>query len=368
MKQILNIILPIMFISCGMNECMELTYTKVIDAKFETNSTNVIKLSDVVDSIQYIEIEASQVPIGDIKNIRYCNNLYYLHDVSTHSVHIVDPYGKIVNSFCRKGRAYNEYISMHQMDVHPLSGEIHIYDMISHCILVYNTTGDFLRRVDIGKDVARDFAVLDNGDYLFYTPDYIQERHRGVWQTNYKGEFKRQVIDIDENYKYGILYPKYFHHIGEGVVGLMGGEDYDRVYHITVDSLFVPYKFNVDITIPKDVRENEITDVPKLIGRAYTKLDYCESADWMIATISNFEKQIMTYYDKHKEQSYLVSNADNIQEDVEVYGKFEFCHNDRFMKILDPAVVLEYEYISKRFPKITEDSNPIIIVSHTKTN
>lgn len=368
MKKILNIIIPIILLSCEMHEHLENPCTNIINAEFNKNSIDTIKLSEIIDSIQYIKIEASRMPVGNIKNICYCNNLYYLQDVSTHSIHIVDPYGKIVNSFCRKGRARNEYISMHQMDVHPKSGEIHIYDMISHCILVYNVSGDFLRRVEIGENVARDFAVLDNGDYLFYTPDYIKDRRRGVWQTDSNGEFKRQVIGIDEKFKYGILYPKYFRHIGEGVVGLMTGEDYDRIYHITADSLFVPYKLQTDISIPKKIRENTIANIEKLKGCAYTKLDYCETSDWMTATIDNFKKQVIIYYDKHNAKSYIVNSADNLLEDVDAYGKFEFCAEDRFMKILDPAVVLDYDYIAKQFPDITENSNPIIIVSHTKAN
>ena len=63
-----------------------------------------------------------------------------------------------------------------------------------------------------------------------------------------------------------------------------------------------------------------------------------------------------------------MNSADNLLEDVDAYGKFEFCAEDRFMKILDPAVVLDYDYIAKQFPDITENSNPIIIVSHTKAN
>ena len=323
--------------------------------------------SNIVSSIDCIEIEASEEPIGIISDIKYNDGKYYLLDKSRQAIHIVDSVGHIINTINRRGRANYEYITLQNMDVNPSNGEISVYDPYSRKVVVYDISGKLVRVVDsedIG--VARDFAVLKNGDYLFYKPDNVSDARSGLWQTDSNGHFKKQLIEIDPEFQYGGVYPKYFTRINDDVVGLKGGEDYDRIYHISCDSINVKYQLKFNITIPKALQESRLIEYEQYKGHIYTKRDYYETNEWMYIAVSDFQKGVRIFYDKTNNKCHQIKDNSYLIEDLVIYGGFSASGENRLMSVLDVATILNYDSLKERFPNITEDSNPIITVSHTK--
>ena len=97
-----------------------------------------------------------------------------------------------------------------------------------------------------------------------------------------------------------------------------------------------------------------------------TKRDYYETDEWLYISVSDFKKGIRIFYDKVNNKCYQIKDSSYLVEDLVVYGGFSASGENRLMSVLDAATVLNYDLLKERFPNITEDSNPIITVSHTK--
>lgn len=107
------------------------------------------------------------------------------------------------------------------------------------------------------------------------------------------------MVTIDDEFLYGGLYPKYFRRIDDATVGLMGTEDFDRVYHITANSMSVKYKIKTDRVIPKDLQSEAVLDFNKHKGLIYTKNDYVETESLMSLTVTDMEKFVIIFYNKN---------------------------------------------------------------------
>lgn len=339
--------------------------TVVFDISFDMGErSSPMSLSDIIDSVSYISIQ-SEIAIGEIGDVRYVNNLYYIQDLQLMALYIVDETGRVIGSISDRGRAPNEYVTFQGFDVNPTNGEVSLYDSSAKRIQVYSSNGAFLRSIPL-NDIVRDFAVLNNSEYVFYTPDFMKTNRRGLWRADEKGVFKEQLVTIDDDFLYGGLYPKYLRRIDDVTVGLMGGEDYDRIYHITADTLIVKYKMNMNITIPKELSSRPILNFNNYKGMIYTKNDYFETEHLMMLTVTDMERKVSLFYNKLNNTSRQIKQQEDLIEDVDIYGGFLSCSNHTLIGVLYPGVVLSYPSIKERFPGVTEDSNPILVISHVK--
>lgn len=364
-KEILSLAL-LFFIACdGKKEVVEDLNTVILDTSFDIGDRqSPMSLSEIIDSVSYIPIQ-SEIIIGNIGDVRYYNHRYYIHDTRLMALYIIDETGHIINSISDRGRARNEYITFQSFDVNPTNGEINLYDSSVKRIQVYSNDCTFLRSIPV-NDVVRDFAVLNNNEYLFYTPDFMETNRRGLWRVNEKGKFKEQLVSIDDDFLYGGLYPKYFRRIDNTTIGLMGGEDFNRVSHITTDTIIVKYKVNMDIAIPKELLSRPILNFNNYKGIVYTKNDYFETENLMALTVTDMERQILMFYNKQNNTLHQIKRQEDFIDDMDTYGKFQSCDNNKMIGVLYPEVVLAYPSVKKRFPNITTESNPVLVISHMK--
>lgn len=363
---LLFFILFVFITFCGKIGIEENQNTIVLEVGFEGGSkTSPLTMSEVVDSVTYLPIRSDNVLIGMIGDIRYHNHRYYILDSQQNFLYVMDETGHILNSISQKGPGPTEYITLQGFDVNPSNEEISLYDNSSKRIQVYSKEGTYLRSIVV-DDVIRDFAVLDNGEYLFYTPDFMKGNRRGLWRTDKEGEFKEQLVTIDDKFLYGGLYPKYFRRIDDTTVGLMGTEDFDRIYHITANSMLVKYKIKTDRVIPKDLQTEPVLDFNKHKGVIYTKNDYVETESLMSLTVTDMKKNILVFYDKNTGKCWRVTGEGDFVDDMDMYVKYQFCGNNSFIGVLYPGFILAFTGLQKQFPDITSDSNPVLVLSHVK--
>ena len=365
-----SILLLSLFVACSNNkeEIAEHPDTIIFNVDFDIgdDESTPLKLSEIIDSISYIQLQSDENNLmGEIGDIKYFNDRYYIHDLTSSSIYIVDKRGSIINKISNIGRARNEYIALYQFDVNPSNGEVSIFDGASKRIQVYCSDGGFLRSTPV-HEIVRDFAVLANGDYLLYTPDFMQTNLRGLWKIDAKGEFKEQLVTIDDDFLYGGLHPKYFRRIDDNTIGLMGGEDYDRIYHITADTILVKYKINVAMELPNSVKSKSVINYEKYKGQVYVKHDYLETDNLLVVTLTDMERDVMLFYDKRKNKLKQIKQSEQLIEDMDIFGPLSICSNNRFIGLLQPRTVLNVQSIKDKFPDIKSDSNPILVVTHLK--
>lgn len=287
--------------------------SKDIYVDFQKTDTDTFRLSQIMDSVSFVPLD-STVSLGNISDIKYRNNQFYFSDVQTGSVKVFNASGKFVSEIRHVGHSSTEYISLSDFDVSSKSGEIYIYDEASGTMSVYGQDGNFVRRFRF-TDVVRDFALLGD-DILLYTPDYNGTSRRGLWLVDSVGNFKKQLVSIDEKFRYGIMCHRYLLCLDDQTVGLMGGEDLDEIYHIGHDDFGVAYRIGYNISIPQELLGEKLVDKDKYKGKTYSKLSYFETPTLVSFASTDFASCVHTFYDKQSKQCYNVTKPEGLIDDV----------------------------------------------------
>ena len=327
--------------------------TTVIKVNFNSdNPQDTLRLSDIFSEVQYVKL--SDIPnasVGNISSVRINSERIYLQDMSNKQIVVYDREGNYLMNIHRRGRGPGEYVSLTQFDVNDKTGEISILDLSSRKMLVYDPSGDFLRDFSIVKndDVPRDFAILDNGDYVFYSPDYNKGTdHYGIWQTDSLGVENKQILEIPKKYEFSAgLFPKYFHHLGENVY--VKGREFDgALYHIGTDSYDIPYVLDVDIKLSKDLARSKKL-VSKIEDDLYIIMHYLETNKWMYVQLFDMKKAITVLYDKHEEKPYYISSENPIVEDMPQAGSYITTTEDAFVGLIqdleEESLTVTFSYV-----------------------
>ncbi|MBQ6957725.1 MAG: 6-bladed beta-propeller [Bacteroidales bacterium] len=330
----------------------------VIKVRFSGQGINTpFYMSQFIDSVQRITIPDDGVTIAQPSRLRYCRKQYYLVDAKDQTLYILNENGNVVQTICHRGRAENEYVSLADYDINEINGEISIYDESGNKMLVYAENGRFIRsyKLNATLEVYRDFVVLNNGDYLSFTPDFNHdpEGERGFWLTDSLGNPKRQLDKMDEQYRY-VQYRLlgYFSKMSDGKIGFLGVEDKDVIYHITPEgSPYIAYKLDYERKMSKKTLTTQLTP-QSAPSYAYMKYWYAETDNWIvISTISmNPAGHALIFYDKNADKEHLCVNDNDLVDDMkaEVFGataavdRLVGIHYPDNSTILNPEIVVAY--------------------------
>ena len=361
---LLTIFLVLCAVSCKQGERGAEGRT-VIDINFKRpNRSDTLYTSYLFSDIRYIPLEGD-CAIGNIADVRATDEYIYVLDAQAPAVLQFDRSGRFVREWLHHGRGPGEYVNLTAFDVNPHTGELSILDLSSRKVLVYSSSDEFIRSFSF-TDVPRDFAVLSNGDYVFYTPDYMQKVKHGIWKTDSHGDFIEDLVAFPENFKFsGGLKEKYFRHMGDTVY-VAGIECANDLYHITSDSFSVPYHLNVDLKIPKSASSTSLPVLDEHAGKVYTVTMYYETTDWLVLQVFDMKKPVVVLYDKDADKCYYYSDPREIVEDMPYGGLFVSTTEDAIIGVIYPEMVLSYPLLKEQFPKVTEQSNPIIVMSYTR--
>ena len=361
MKQIIAFLFFFVIISCS-NINTDKSF-KQICISFEEKSNDIFKTSQLIDSIYYIVLD-STFQLGNIDEIKVVNDIFYCIDKHNGTISKIDQTGKFLGSFNKSGHAKSEYVTMEDADISQ-NEVIHVYDGASDRILSYSGSGNFIKAFNL-DDIARDFVALDNGDYLFYTPDYQMGAHSGLWKTDSTGKFKEQLISVDEGFDYGIILPAYINRYNQDVYGLIGGEDKDNFYMMSSDTVMTTLHINFNIEIPKGMQNEMPIDVENYKGQIYFKHSYIESNRWIVFTCTDLDKSITCYYDKKNHKCYKITSPDNYVDDMNFIGApgSGCVFNGRYwLTLIEPSIIKESIFLSRLFPNISESSNPVMRIA-----
>lgn len=281
MKKIKLFIAALVLVSAAITSCCGSHFfedsrqeMELIKVNFNSpNPKESLSWSDVVSSVKYINLsEGQNATIGNISSVRVTDNRIYVQDNPNKQLLVYDLDGNYLMKIQRQGRGPGEYVSLTQFDVNETTGEITIMDLPSRKLLVYSDSGEFVRSISFveNDDVPRDFALLENGDYVFYSPDYNKGTdHYGIWQVDSLGVEVKRIYEIPEKYRFSAgIFPKYFHHLGNKVY--VRGREFDgTLYHIGSDTYTTPYKLDVDIRLSGALKRTEQMTSQIKIGRAH---------------------------------------------------------------------------------------------------
>lgn len=371
MKRLLIIPALLFLLSCSREEIVP--GDSVIYVDYENDKQDeIFNYSDYLDSVKYVPLETTDsCLVGNVRDIHFVNDQFYISDNKT--VFVFSKEGKFVGKVSRCGRGHGEYLNLSYFDVNKSNGEICIYDQGKGMVHVYTQNGTFLRNVRI-EGIARDFAVLPNGNYLFYTPDIMTDNYRGVWQTDKDGNFVNQPVVLSEKTNRIILKSNNFMHLNDTEIGLLGPMGFDNIYHISTDTSYIAYSVETNFTIPRKVLKMDNSEsLPE--GLSYSLTRYYETDNLVsFYMVIMGDKQKTIIYDKN---TGIVYNRTMYQDD----------RNPTFFEWGDkvPIFIPEYRtdygicfgYSSAKLfmkmkdysayaPNCEEDSNPIMCIYYFK--
>jgi hypothetical protein len=119
---------------------------RVIDLAGNVGKTSVVNLSDIAESIDYIPLETNDEALlaPPLTNLSFVNGKLYISQFRT-EIKIFNQDGSFIKIFNKKGRGPQEYESLSDFYIDPLTSDLLIY---SHRKLSeYNNEGDFIKRI-----------------------------------------------------------------------------------------------------------------------------------------------------------------------------------------------------------------------------
>ncbi len=300
-------------------------------------------LSEMVGTPHRIVLQTDAV-LAPVAALKYVRGRYYLTDLQRKTIYAFNDSGEILLELSRSGRAEYEYVQMLGFDVNPANGEISVYDSATFRFIVYSEDGDFLRVVKPDRQYGwlRDFAVLEDGTYLTYTPDYLAPGYpSGLFALDRDGRFVRSLSVLDGDIRHNVMSEPYvnFRRLGDGTVTVRSEQDKNDVYHIGPDGKFTTAcHFDFDVTLSQAVRESENPSSDD--SSYYYFLSWFETDHWLGLVVEYLRERVLVYYDKEtgtchygRTEKGRVKPADLLVKGKEDPYSFMFSAGDRLMYV-----------------------------------
>ena len=221
-KQLYLYAFSLFFVSCSHDSIFdESDYQYKIDIETIEDS---IEWSDLVDSIDYIQLEKNEnCKIGEVDHIMVNNGFIYI--VSKGLLYCFDEYGKYVYSLV-KGHAKNEIIEVTSANL--FNNQLHVYDQFKSEVLNYDApTGLYLNKQDVPSGFSANYSFND-----VYIKDYMRVGYGGepegrIWISSFNNRVKKRYLKDDEHHwnikgqksflKDGILFSVYYRNLAHKI-------------------------------------------------------------------------------------------------------------------------------------------------------
>lgn len=286
---------------CAQRETVDIT----VLMKSDRLDTQSFDLSEMVESIDYIRIEDS-VLLGNITDIKYWHDCFYLYDKSHQSIVIVNKEGQILSNIARRGRAGNEYISLQAFAIEKTDGSVFIFDNAGRKVVVYTQAGKYLHTVPLPEDLVafRDIEVTNKGTILLYNPLWIENKYDALVELDLSGRKLRTLFTNDKKHRLATAHipPDYFSVLSDGSITLMGREDRDLFYRLSPEGkLFSPYHMVTDVSFPSKLKGKVNLNREELSeGNYYEKVFYQETDKWLFFGLRYQRKTKYWIYNKRE--------------------------------------------------------------------
>jgi hypothetical protein len=185
-------------------------FTK-IKASFLTTKGEVFS-NDIIDSVQFIKLQDTREPIGEIKKMLVEDHKVFIWDNSRKAIWAFHDNGKLIGQISKLGKADDGYSSIYNFS-YTSPDKIHIIDGVTRSVKTYSTEGKFLGKELTAGNVS-DYLDFQSYTYSFYYYCY------SLQNTHYL------VAEGPDNSKIGFFdYTRLFKFIGNGGDYLLKGNN-----------------------------------------------------------------------------------------------------------------------------------------------
>jgi hypothetical protein len=318
-------------------------------------------LSSIGDSVTYIQLETTdECLIGRINKVIYEENIIYILDPMNRCIWLFSDKGKFISQLSKTGQGPGEYNGIASFTVK--NGIIYILSYRK--ILRYNNAGQFLGEVKI-EDVPRDFAVIDENNYLLYMPDKNRGHRRGLFLFNAQDTSYSQIYEIEAVANNAILANYYMMKPKNGLLGIMNNFN-NVVLHLDSNNLInerlyfdvTPVGTDFDNKSRKKYVLAQFIETEKFILLLYMPLSE-DRTDELSLYVSHYKELKFYLYNKTSKSGKVYSSINNGIDSNEVGWFLNLNH----LSYSDDCMVFE---LSGDLDENGQENNPVLQVVHLK--
>lgn len=197
------IIMIIALFSCNQED--KIKDLRIIDLAGNVGKASIVNLSEIAETIEYIPLETNNESLlaSPLMYLNFENGKLYIRQFQT-EIKIFNQDGKFIKTFNKQGRGPQEYESLYDFYINPLTNNLLVYSFDK--LAEYNNEGDFIKRILFNQ----------TKDNLIYGPKkyfQIKENLNLITFGAYKSKYSSCVTDSLFNVLYFINYSEKEHSI-----------------------------------------------------------------------------------------------------------------------------------------------------------
>ena len=322
--------------------------------------------ADIIESFDTIRLEGTiqESFLGRVEDVKFSSDRVFV--MSTDVINIFDYDGKLLHTLLRKGRGPGEYLSLRAFDILEDQRLIYALDNQGQQVIIYDFDCKYIRQIPLECWSTVDFAVLPNGHMLLMNLMGYGSTERGLYEADENGQNLHPLFEVAQDYNRLSLGFKFLIHINDSVIGCMGLEDSNYIYHYQNNAITPVYKIKTDIVMPDNIRQgvgpNENPD------DVYTMMQYWETERRMGITLINEAQFAFMMFDKETAQVTRFYKDELMDPDskLDFAPSFNFCYKNKLTNVFESETISQYESLQNEFPGISPDSNPILVIIKLK--
>ena len=154
---------------------------EAIDIVEGMNEKGTLKLSDIVENMEYIPLETNtENLISDVDDIKFTEEYIFVKNLNPSSLYIFKRSGKFVRQIGHKGHGPNEYNILSGFCIQGQNNNIYLYTTSPSKLLIYNFDGSILKKFDCPSFQSQPFFDME----FFCTDKFI------MMLSHYHGDTK----------------------------------------------------------------------------------------------------------------------------------------------------------------------------------
>lgn len=351
---------------------------------------NVLKMSDFIESVQYIPLETSDSSlIGEVSDIFPLEDKIAIIDKRhTHSIYFYDYNGKFLYKINKQGAGPGEYVKISSVDVDEKENRIYLYDTSLRKILVYTLQGQYVTDFTMNFQFSS-MDYLGNGLLACYTDYYrgdhlLLEEHKKPLLVIYnmrKGEIQErafyedaaiqmtETIGLDSNFSQFERGSLFFYYLNDHIYQLDKNGHTELALKLELgtenEKRIAAYKTYL--------MENNLSavDIDRNKANIFTMRNAVGNKDFLLCYYNNFKtyaEGVCFYSCKdRKVYSGLAKGKIPIMNDVDGGCPLiaRTLRGNDFFAVLQPIEVEMYQEKCEALKKleIMEESNPVIMIA-----
>lgn len=251
--------------------------------------------------------EAGQIPlkipegevIGEVGQVFFTSSEMFVVDRRLNMIFRFDKAGNWLSSLNKLGEGPDEYLVITNFWV--ADSTMYIYDKRMQKINMYTCDGKYIRNVKCPYRCS-DIAMVNDGSFICFTPDYISRNPMGIWMMDADGNYQKTLLGYEEKYPVVFTYWKYIYKNSKDELSVYSPIS-NTSYMYAHDSLAVNWHINLKQATLQTYRG--VSSSMDIKGDCFTPVCWLDATHYLFLIWGNIRgnEPVYTLYNKKERQT-----------------------------------------------------------------